>query len=272
MNVLSLNEIKSEGIVRVSTGIDSLDKIFGTNTEDKTSGMAKGSLIMLPGQAGVGKSRLAIEIGTNLNKAGNSTLTFQLEVTPADYKSWTKNKVSNPKNFFVSDERDHKKQIEIIKHIKPKFVIVDSVNRYDVNYNGVADLIDDLQTCARETGTIILMIGQLDKKGNKMMVRGSQDWTFLPDVVLLVYKDVTSEKEFIKSYFDELKVEAVNRGKKIKSEHKIAAEVLARNSYKDYISDNDGVFIIGVPDKNRFGRTGMKCKMKHTANGVEEFA
>lgn len=271
MNVLSLNEIESEGIIRVSTGINSLDKILGVNQDNKASGMAKGSLIMLAGQAGAGKSRLAIEVATNLNKKGSSTLTFQLEATPSDYKAWTKNKVTNPSNFFVSDERNHVKQIEIIKHVKPEFVIVDSVNRYDCSYNEVASLIDDLQSCARETGTIILMIGQLDKKGNKMMVRGSQDWTFLPDVVLLVYKDINSEKEVIKDWMDKLKMRAVDIGVSVKSKHRVATEVKAKEYYKEYLKENEGVFVVDVPDKNRFGRTGGKCKMKHTSNGVEEF-
>ena len=120
--------------------------------------------------------------------------------------------------------------------------------------------------------TIILMIGQLDKKGNKMMVRGSQDWTFLPDVVLLVYKDAMSEKEVLKKYMDRIKIVAARTGKKIKPGHRIEAEVKAKEFYKDYLKNNDGTFVVAVPDKNRFGRTGGIATMKHTENGVEAFS
>lgn len=275
MNVLPLNEIKSEGIVRVSTGIFFLDRIFGTDGEmgDKyfQAGPAKGSLIMLAGEAGAGKSRLAIEIGTNINSRGGSVLTFQLEVSQSDYKSWTKDKVQNPEKFYVSPERNHRNQIEIIKSLKPDFVIVDSVNRYDVNYNGVADLIDELQSCARETGTIILMIGQLDKKGGKMMVRGSQDWTFLPDVVVNVYKDLKSEKEVLKEWMDRAKTIAAQHGVSISPAKKSQIEVAAKQSYVDYLVENRSVFVVGIHDKNRFGKTGGICKMKHTNEGVEAY-
>ena len=269
MNVLPLNEIKSEGIVRTSTGMPELDKILGIS-EDGTSGMADGSLIMLAGTAGTGKSRLAIEIGTNLNRVGHSTLTFQLEVTPSDFKGWTKNKVANPSNFFVSPERDRRKQIEIIKNIRPKFVIVDSVNRYDVSYNEVAELIDEIQDCARETGAIVLMIGQLDKKGNKMMVRGSQDWTFLPDVVVLVYKDLMTEKENTKKYMDDLKALCLEKGIKATPKCRMKTELLAKKAYEDYIKCNTSSFVVAIPDKNRFGRAGGKCVMRHTDEGVIE--
>ena len=276
MNVYSLNEIKSENITRFSTGMIFLDRIFGTNGKEFgedgfQAGLAKGSLVMLAGEAGAGKSRLAIEIGANINRRGGRILTFQLEVSPADYKSWTKDKVANPDSFYVSDERDHRKQIEIIKELKPHFVIVDSVNRYDVTYQGVADLIDELQACARETGTIMLLIGQLDKKGNKMMVRGSQDWTFLPDVVALVYRRFEDEKFFITKKMNELYALAGKMDVKVTNTHKFAAQKIAKTDYANYMKSHEGVFRVGIPDKNRYGRTGGECSLRHTESGVEVF-
>lgn len=276
MNVLALNEIKSEGVNRFSTGMIFLDRIFGTNgleIGDKyfQAGPAEGSMILLAGQAGAGKSRLAIEISANINRRGGRILTFQLEVSESDYKDWTKDKVDNPEEFFVSPERDHLKQIEIIKQFKPHFVVVDSVNRYDCNYNEVAGLIDDLQACARETGTIVLLIGQLDKKGNKMMVRGSQDWTYLPDVVVNVYRDIKSEKEVIQEWIDEMNSMALEMGIKITPEHKNGITLKAKQSYRKYLRDHEGVFMVSIPDKNRFGKTGGECKMRHTSSGVEVY-
>jgi len=276
MNVLPINQIEDKKITRFSTGMVFLDTVLGTNghalgEREFQAGMAQGSLIMLAGEAGAGKSRLAIEIGTNMNRRGCKILTFQLEVSASDFKSWTNDKVTNAENFLISTERNHKKQIEIINHHKPELVIVDSVNRYDCNYNEVSTLIDELQTCARETGTIVIMIGQLDKKGNKMMVRGSQDWTYLPDVVVNVYREFKTQKEITDSCLAQLRRVASNIGIKIVPEHMSATEHESVNVYRKYMKENAGVFNIGIPEKNRYGKTGGVCRMQHTSDGVSEF-
>lgn len=275
-NLHTLSSIKSEEIRRISTGIYFLDMVFGDNglkygvDKDFEAGIPEGSVTMLVAQAGAGKSRLTIEIASNINYYGEKVLAFQLEARPSDFKGWTKNKITNPDNFYVSSERDYKKQIELIKQVKPKIAIIDSVNKYNCNYNEVSDIVDALQSCARETRTAIILVGQLDENTNGK-VRGSQDWSFLPDIIVHITKSMKNEKDFIQDYFDIMKKQSFEMKIKINSQIRNGVEVLAKSKYKEYANEQRGVFLVSIPNKNRFGQTGRSCTMRHTEEGVEYY-
>ncbi len=198
-NLLTLDQIETSASTRLSTGIPLLNLLFGEtyvgpSEEDYDYGMVEGSLVMLAGAAGCGKSRLSIDIASKINKRGNKVLYFLLEANLSDFKGWTKDKVTKPELFLASDETDLDEQVAIIYEHRPKFVVVDSVNKYDVHHSKIKGVIDTLQECARKTGAVIFLIGQLDTKSSQMQVRGSQDWVYLPDVVLHAYKRQLSFK------------------------------------------------------------------------------
>lgn len=282
INAITFDKIESVPTSRISTGFVLLDIMLGrtgnTLDPDVSYGAVRGSQIMLAGSSGCGKSRLAIDIAANVNYDGFKVLYFQLEASLGDFRVWAKNKIKNTDTFFVSEERDYKKQAEIIRLIKPDLVVIDSVNKYEVHHSKVGEVVDTLQGAARDTNCVNLMIGQLDMKGGgtKMEVRGSQNWVFLPDVILHAYKNKLSFKEHKEAMLDEMKRETLrlaSRGvidAKLNSAQKMAMDIAIKDTYEEKNKKTSSQFVVAIPEKNRYGSVGKKVIFQHDAKGVFE--
>lgn len=282
MNVFSLDNIQIHPTDRISTGFAMLDVLLGRtgdiNDPDSSYGAVRGTQILLAGASGCGKSRLSIDIASNMNYDGLKVLYFQLEANLSDFKAWTKGKIANTSNFFVSEEKDYKKQADIIKELKPDIVIVDSVNKYEVHHSKVGEVVDTLQGAAREVYCVNFLIGQLDMKGGKKMeVRGSQDWVFLVDVVLHAYKHEISFKEHKEAMTDAMKREAINLYQEgltdkptTNAAQRTAMDLTIKDTYEEAKNSTRGQFIVAIPEKNRFGSVGSDVLFQHDDQGVFE--
>ena len=249
MNYTTLSSIENVPVKRIPTGIPALDKLFGLS--DNYAGLPLGGISILAGSAGSGKSRTAIAISSFVNNY-DKVLYFQLETNLTAFKSWTNNSIKNPNNYFVSEETNPDKQIEIIRQINPKLVIIDSVNRVDkaTNPAAVKGIMDKYIEITKETMCHMMLIGQL---GSDKKVRGSLDWTFLPDVVVKLSKSKIDEK-IINEYRKKLSSpEKVNFDNHVELQRK---EVAKR-------------FIVEIPEKNRYGQTGNWIVLQHEENGVK---
>jgi hypothetical protein len=96
----------------------------------------------------------------------------------------------------------------------------------------------------------IMLIGQL---GSDKKVRGSLDWTFLPDIVIKLSKAKLDEKVL----FD--------FRKKLSDNEKIKFDFHLANQRKE----NEKRFVFEIPEKNRYGKTGDWCIFQHEDNGIK---
>lgn len=249
----TLSQIATTPVERISTRIPDLDRFFGKTDYGFCVGygLPRGGIVMLAGTAGVGKSRLVGEIAANINSDGLKVVVFQGEARLSAFKGWGCNtRVRRPDQYLVSDCKNPAEQVEAIRQTRPDLVIIDSVNVLEnCNYSDVKGIMESYIKVVGEVNCAMILIGQLDDKGK---VRGSLDWTFLPDIVCLVQRVKTDKKKIaaVKKKLPKDKWEAFDKAlEKEEEAHK-----------------ND--FSVSIPQKNRYGTSGVEVIFTHVPTGV----
>ena len=115
----ALNLFKGQEVARTSTGFNELDRVLG-------GGIVKGSLILLGGEPGIGKSTLILQLCNKINGEGK-VLYVSGEESAEQIKLRADRLGINNDDILFLGETDISVINETIKEIKPKLVIIDSI-------------------------------------------------------------------------------------------------------------------------------------------------
>jgi len=193
-NYLSIAEVNQEPVRRIPTGIDELNWLYGFSKSPgfkSAWGIPVGKLSLWAGGAGVGKSRVAIELAKSIVRQGYKVLYFQLEADLNTFSNWVKKgNIANPNNFLVSGAKSLSEMLTIIQQVKPKVVFVDSINMIDEFGSGTSKEIKAIiegdngqrgfRDICNELRIHAIFIGQLNKNGE---TKGSSSLPHLVDIV-----------------------------------------------------------------------------------------
>jgi DNA repair protein RadA/Sms len=175
-----LDNISSDEHHRLKTGITELDRILG-------GGMVPGSLILLGGEPGVGKSTLALQLALALS--GKSVLYVSGEESEEQISLRAKRlKKSNPACFIYS-ETDLENILVQAENIKPALIIIDSIQTIHTgNLESSAGSVSQVRECAAQllkfskiTGIPVFLIGHITKDGT---LAGPKVLEHIVDIVL----------------------------------------------------------------------------------------
>lgn len=177
--VLLENVASKEGI-RNKSGISELDRILG-------GGMVPGSLILLGGEPGIGKSTIALQIALSLK--GSSVLYVSGEESEDQISLRAKRlKLSNP-SCYIYNETDLDSIITQTENIKPDLLIIDSIQTIQSSMlesppgsvSQVRECAVQLLKLAKTSGMPVLLIGHITKDGT---LAGPKVLEHIVDVVL----------------------------------------------------------------------------------------
>ncbi len=176
-----LNEIGHHHIDRIDTGIVELDTVLG-------GGIVPGSLVLLGGDPGIGKSTLALQLAMNTTKSGKSVLYVSGEESVQQIKLRS-NRLANAQNLAVFAETNLESVLATILSEQPELVVIDSIqtmNSDQVNgvVGGVSQLTfatNALMRLAKENHIAIVVIGHVTKEG---MLAGPKTLEHMVDTVL----------------------------------------------------------------------------------------
>ena len=115
----SLNSVESKKSVRISTGIDELNRVLG-------GGLVEGSLVLLGGEPGIGKSTLILQICDKVNVEGK-VLYISGEESAEQIKIRADRLNIKSENIMFLAETDIDLIEESINTLEPKLVIIDSI-------------------------------------------------------------------------------------------------------------------------------------------------
>ena len=175
-----LDNIISDEHNRQKTGIPEFDRILG-------GGMVPGSLILLGGEPGVGKSTLALQLA--LAMEGKSVLYVSGEESEEQISLRAKRlKRSNP-SCFIYSETDLEAILVQAENLKPGLIIIDSIQTIHTGLlESSAGSVSQVRECAAQllkfskiTGIPILLIGHITKDGT---LAGPKVLEHIVDIVL----------------------------------------------------------------------------------------
>lgn len=203
--VQRLSDIQARPVPRASTGFDELDWIYGySQFIDKIAwGMPKSKISLWSGESGIGKSRLCIDVAKNISMVSPNfkILYFQTESTVEDFAGWAKD-TANFTNIYCSGENRISKIIDIIYHVSPHVVFIDSVNQlneFRIGNKREADRLiegklDDndnviepgLKQVCNDVGCHMILLAQVNQDGKS--TKGGTALPHLVDIALVLNK------------------------------------------------------------------------------------
>ena len=176
---LRITEIDYSEEARMKTRNNELDRVLG-------GGMVPGSLTLLGGEPGIGKSTLLLQISLFLKY---KTLYVSGEESPQQIKMRAERINPNPADCYILSETKTQHIFKQIETLEPEIVIVDSIQTLHSDYiENAPGSISQIRECtaelikfAKETGTPVLLIGHINKEGS---IAGPKVMEHMVDTVL----------------------------------------------------------------------------------------
>jgi DNA repair protein RadA/Sms len=190
-----LDSIKADEHDRQKTGISELDRILG-------GGIVGGSLILLGGEPGVGKSTLALQLALALK--GKKILYVSGEESEEQISLRARRmKKSNPECYILS-ETELETILTHAENIKPGLIIIDSIQTISTGIiESSAGSVSQVRECAAQllkyskiTGTPVFLIGHITKDGT---LAGPKVLEHIVDVVLYFEGDNNNVYRILRS-------------------------------------------------------------------------
>ena len=118
----TIGEIEHENVERYQTKIGEFDRVMG-------GGVTLGSLTLIGGEPGIGKSTLLMEVcGKLLTEYGKERILYVSgEESESQIAQRSKRLGVNNENFYIYNETNWQKILEQVKQLKPKFLVIDSI-------------------------------------------------------------------------------------------------------------------------------------------------
>ncbi|MCD8378038.1 MAG: DNA repair protein RadA [Candidatus Gastranaerophilales bacterium] len=153
--------------IRISTGIEEFDRVLG-------GGLVQGSLVLLAGDPGIGKSTLLLQTGGELSKQNKKVLYISAEESASQIKLRSGRLEINSDNLYIYAQTNFDCIKKQISELKPEVVVVDSIQAiYSNNIQSSAGSVSQIRECCNELMHIsknenitMIVIGHVTKEGN----------------------------------------------------------------------------------------------------------
>jgi DNA repair protein RadA/Sms len=191
-----LGEVGTRHAPRRSTGMGETDRVLG-------GGLVEGSLVLLGGDPGIGKSTLALQLGHAVGSPESPALYCAGEESPGQLALRADRLGCLDDRVVVVGETAVAGCVDAISESRPPLAVVDSVQTlHDPDVPGhpgspsqVRSAVTRLMACAKESGVPILLIGHVTKDG---AIAGPRTLEHMVDVVLYLEGDRHGENRLLR--------------------------------------------------------------------------
>ena len=162
-----LRDVEFKEDSRLVTGIRELDRVLG-------GGIVQGSVILIGGDPGVGKSTISLQVCNQLTRSGQTILYVSGEESVQQTKLRANRLgASTSDKLYIVNQTDLSIIIEHIREIKPMAVVIDSIQViFNPNMSSSAGSVSQVRECAgiltqlaKTAGISMFIIGHVTKEG-----------------------------------------------------------------------------------------------------------
>jgi DNA repair protein RadA/Sms len=179
---IPISSVEPDGTRHCPTGIDELDRVLG-------GGVVPGSVTLLAGDPGVGKSTLLLKVAHQWALGGRRALYVSGEESPGQIRMRADRTGCSHDELYLAADSDLHSVLGHIDAVQPTLVVVDSVQTMaSSDTDGVAGGVTQvravtsaLTAAAKTTGVPLILIGHVTKDG---AIAGPRSLEHLVDVVL----------------------------------------------------------------------------------------
>jgi len=162
--VQNLSEISTENITRLTTGLSELDRTLG-------GGLVDGSVILIGGDPGIGKSTLILQALAAINQS--TTTLYVSGEESAEQVSERAIRLGIKEDILFISETHLEKILKLSKEAQPKVIVIDSIQTMVTDFSTSAPgSVSQVRDCAaqltqytKQTHTILILIGHVTKGG-----------------------------------------------------------------------------------------------------------
>lgn len=164
---MRLSEIEMNTEIRVTTGISEFDRVLG-------GGIVQGSLVLIAGDPGIGKSTILLQTSGELCKANKKVLYVSAEESASQIKLRAERLGIQSANLYIYPQTNFELIKKHIEEMKPELVIVDSIQAIYTStiqssagsVSQIRECCNSLMTLAKTNNVSIIVIGHVTKEGN----------------------------------------------------------------------------------------------------------
>jgi DNA repair protein RadA/Sms len=164
---LPYDEVSTEGALRTSSGLEEFDRVLG-------GGIVQGSLVLLGGDPGIGKSTLLLQVAAERAKDGDTVVYVSGEESERQIKLRGDRLSVRPKGLLLYSETQLDQILPELRRLNPTLVVLDSVQTVQSSrfssapgsITQVREVAAELLYYAKSSGTPVFLIGHVNKEGN----------------------------------------------------------------------------------------------------------
>ena len=191
-----IREITSDGEIRFSTGMGELDRVLG-------GGAVAGSLVLVGGAPGIGKSTLLLQICSSLC-VGRRVLYVSGEESERQLKLRAERLGVAPEELFILSETRLSDIVDAAEAMKPDILIVDSIQTlYNEENESSPGSVSQVKDCtmtmmqlSKSQGITVFVVGHINKDGN---IAGPKVLEHMVDCVLYFEGDPNTSYRLLRA-------------------------------------------------------------------------
>ncbi|MBI2608526.1 MAG: DNA repair protein RadA [Deltaproteobacteria bacterium] len=194
---ITLDQINCEEETRMTTGIAELDRVLG-------GGIVQGSLTLVGGDPGIGKSTLLLQVVGNTTKQKLNVLYVSAEESLLQVKMRAERLGISQKNLFVLSETGLEKVMSHCEKLKPHILVIDSIQTlFSQELESAPGTVSQVRHCAarlmylaKKNNIATFIVGHVTKEGS---IAGPRVLEHMVDTVLYFDSDPTLSFRILRS-------------------------------------------------------------------------
>ena len=195
--VCLINDIEITESIRTSSGFEEFDRVLG-------GGLVQGSLLLLAGDPGIGKSTLILQTANNICNQNKKLLYVCAEESGSQVKLRAQRLNVNSNNLYVYSQTNLEAVINQIDTVKPEVLVIDSIQSiYTSNITSSAGSVSQIRECtnalmeiAKNKNITVIVIGHVTKDGN---IAGPKVLEHMVDTVIYFEGDKYKAQRLLRS-------------------------------------------------------------------------